>query len=119
VCLRLCLCVSVSVSVSVCVCVCVCVCVREHYTWTHTYCTPYAHHTHTNSTPKVPNAEVLTKSVPTSWAEGVEFSKAASVSPGDLVVVDGPSGLFFATIEKKTGLPWQQTYSVVVQVTKP
>jgi hypothetical protein len=61
---------------------------------------------------------VLTKSVPPSWAEGVEFSKAASVSPGDLVVVEGPSGLFFATIEKKTGLPWQQTYSDVVQETK-
>jgi len=54
--------------------------------------------------------------VPATWAQGVEYVKTTSVAAGDLVVVDGPSGLFFATVEKKTGFPWQQQYSLVVQV---
>ena len=66
----------------------------------------------------VPNSDLLVKPVPASWVEGTDYSKATSVNPGDLVVVNGPSGLFFGTVEKKTGLPWQNTYSIIVQVAR-
>ena len=38
------------------------------------------------------------KSVPASWVEGTEFSKAAVVSPGDLVVAEGAEVLSFLAL---------------------